>query len=502
MDKVAFSSDDLFSSITFFRPNRPVLVTTRDRDGTTHVAPFAWCIPASAFPPMVTLALLHKPRKQHSLVNIQRDGEFVVNLPGHDLSADLVRASYRYPAGVHKIGILGLEFEPAQCLDVPVIKQSRAHVECRLKTSLVTGDHILLVADVVAASYAPAQYEDAFILDVKKYPPCLHLGHRPLQGGQAHTFIVDGEVETIELPFNLPRHMADTSFDSRLSGTEAPPESVKQPPGMGDKEWGVEARTFATGFACPDGPCADGEGDDLFVVDWAVGVVRRVTAEGQVSDFVDTGGMPTGACFGPQGNLYVCDPGRKELLDITCDGILRVAARDYLGKPFLGPNDCACDDQGNLYFSDADGFHPLEPSGSVYLMRPDGTVELFAEGFAFPNGLALSVDGKCLYLAETFANRIHRFELDKQGQVKKREVFANLEGGLGPDGLALDNRGNLYAAHFGKGVVVVFDPAGRKLAELPTEGFLPTNVAFWNGDLYVTELERGCVMRLELEGDN
>lgn len=492
MGKISLSAGQLFSSITFFRPNRPVLVTTCDRDGTAHVAPFAWCVPTSALPPMVTLALLSTPRKQHSLVNIERDGEFVVNLPGYDLSADLVRASYRYPAGVRKIGILGLEFEPSQCIRVPAIKQCRAQVECRLKTSMVTGDHTLLVAEVVAASYVPEQYQDGFILDTEAYPPCLHLGHRPHQGGQAHTFMVAGGVETLDLPFNLSRHVADISVSSGATDLGDGSENGKD-------GWWAKATQFANGFACPEGPCCHKGESDLFVVDWAMGVIRRVTPEGKVLDFVDTGGMPAGACFDPTGNLYVCDPGRKAVLDITPDGAMRVAADNYEGKALLGPNDCTCDPGGNLYFSDADGLRPLEPSGSVYLLRPDGRLELFAEGFVYPNGLSVSPDGRFLYLAETFANRIHRFQLDERGQAQKQQVFANLEGGLGPDGLAMDATGNLYVAHFGKGVVTVLAPTGQMLAELPTEGFLPTNVTFWNGSLYVTELERGCIMRLDRE---
>jgi gluconolactonase len=74
-----------------------------------------------------------------------------------------------------------------------------------------------------------------------------------------------------------------------------------------------------------------------------------------------------------------------------------------------------------------------------------------------------------------------------------------LEGGLGPDGLAIDGAGNLYVAHFGKGVVAVLAPTGQMLAELPTEGFLPTNVTFWNDSLYVTELERGWIIRLDMK---
>jgi gluconolactonase len=493
MEKISLPPSQLCSSVTFFRPNRPVLVTTCNRDGTTHVAPFAWCIPASYNPPMVTLALLSTPRKQHSLVNIERDGEFVVNLPGYDLSPDLVRASYRYPAGVYKMGILGFEFSPAQCVEVPIIKGARAHVECRLQTSLVTGDHTLLVADVVAASYAPEQYHEGFILDVEKYPPCLHLGHIATQHGQAHTFIVRAGVETLELPYNLPRQVSDTETGTAPSG----PGAGQAEDRAGRETWQAEATVFATGFACPEGPCSN-EGN-LFVVDWAAGVVCSVTPEGRLADFIDTGGMPAGAFFGPNGHLTVCDPGRKEVLSIAPDGVVQVVAAGHSGESFLGPQDCTFDARGNLYFSDADGFAPLDPSGVVYLLRPDGDVELFATGFAFPNGLAVSNDGVYLFLSETFANRIYRFTLDESGHARKREVFAELDGGLGPDGLALDDKGNLYVAHFGKGVVAVLDPEGRLLAELGTEGLLPTSLTFWNGSLYVTELERGCVIRLDVK---
>ncbi|GAB4537483.1 MAG: hypothetical protein Kow0063_24260 [Anaerolineae bacterium] len=491
MEKTCLPQSQLCNSVTFFRPNRPVLVTTRDRDGTVHVAPFAWCVPASYDPPIITLALLSRPRKQHSLVNIERDREFVVNLPGHDLSADLVRASYRYPAGVYKKGILGFKFGPSQRVDVPRIEEARAHVECRLKTSLTTGDHTLLVADVVAASYAAKQYREGFILDVENYPPCLHLGHRQTSWGQVHSFIVRGDVESLDLPYNLPGQMSDTQADRSLIDAQ-----MEKCSGARQENGDAKATVFATGFVCPEGPCSDGEGD-LFVVDWAVGVVRRITPQGQVVDFIDTGGMPTGACFGPDGQLMVCDTGRKEVLSIAPNGIIRAAVSHYQEKPLSGPTDCICDPQGNLYFSDADGLHPLASSGSVYLLRPGGEVELFASGFAFPNGLAISNDGTCLYLAETFANRVHRFTLDERGHAKGQEVFAQLEGGLGPDGLTLDEAGNLYAAHFGKGVVAVLSPEGKLLSELATGGFLPTNVTFWKGSLYVTELERGCVMRLD-----
>jgi gluconolactonase len=110
----------------------------------------------------------------------------------------------------------------------------------------------------------------------------------------------------------------------------------------------------------------------------------------------------------------------------------------------------------------------------------------------------LSNDERTLYLAETSPNHILAFELDEQGYEKTRRIFARLEGGVGPDGMASGQDGNLYIAHFGKGVVAVINPQGELMAEIPTNGMKPTNVAFWNTSLYVTEVEHSQVIRLDI----
>ena len=64
--------------------------------------------------------------------------------------------------------------------------------------------------------------------------------------------------------------------------------------------------------------------------------------------------------------------------------------------------------------------------------------------------------------------------------------------------MAFGQDGNLYVAHFGKGVVAVINPHGQLIAELPTGGMKPTNVAFWETSLYVTEVENSQVVRLDI----
>ena len=119
-------------------------------------------------------------------------------------------------------------------------------------------------------------------------------------------------------------------------------------------------------------------------------------------------------------------------------------------------------------------------------------------GLAFPNGICLSADEETLYVAETFTRRIHAFTLNPDGSADDRSLFAQMEGGVGPDGMDFGADGNLYVAHYGKGVVAVIAPNGEVIAELPVPGKNPTNVDFWEDSLYVTETETGAVFRLDI----
>ena len=101
--KKNMDASELKKSILLMQPTRPILCTTKNEDGSNHVAPFSWINPVSFDPPRVALALCSKPKKQQSLQNIERTGEFVVNLPDANVVEKLVEA------GVHPDGIVLLD---------------------------------------------------------------------------------------------------------------------------------------------------------------------------------------------------------------------------------------------------------------------------------------------------------------------------------------------------------------------------------------------------------
>jgi len=275
----------------------------------------------------------------------------------------------------------------------------------------------------------------------------------------------------------------------------------------------ARAEVFASGFISPEGPVFNKEGE-LFVCDLGVYPpkncleeadarnVYRVGREGEVALFSKTGGMPTGAAFHRDGRLFVCDSGRQAILAISTEGTVSVVVSEYEGTPLLGPNDLVFDSRGNLYFTDPKSSTSDNRIGSIYLLRTTGELEQLDTGYAFPNGIALDPKEGQLYLSETHTKRIHRFNIEPTGSLSKRELFATLPQEQchpvsGPDGMALDVDGNLYVAHWGSGCVDVFDCHGSLVGQLQCLGKQPTNVAFWKTNIYVTEMERGEVVRLD-----
>jgi gluconolactonase len=255
---------------------------------------------------------------------------------------------------------------------------------------------------------------------------------------------------------------------------------------------------FATGFKLPEGPAFDRAGH-LYVVDMKSGSISKISPEGRIQIFLDTGGSPNGAKFHANGDLYVADR-VMGIIAISPNTETRVIVDRYQGKKLNGPNDLIFDSAGNLYFTDPFGSSAEKPVGCIYRVSPRGETTCLASGLAFPNGLALSRDERNLFTAITRKNRVLRYVLDPPPV--RSSIFSQLSGGWGPDGMAFDLAGNLYIAHYGGGEVIILNPKGEPIERIPVGGLYPTNVAFGGRDrrsLFVTEVETGSIYRFKTD---
>jgi gluconolactonase len=244
-------------------------------------------------------------------------------------------------------------------------------------------------------------------------------------------------------------------------------------------------------------------------------VITKFTPDGKHAVWAEIG-EPNGHKILADGTHLVCDASHHAVLHIDANGkILGKASGECNGKPLRGPNDLCLDQKNDgFYFTDPGGSDDKKLIGTIHYVDKAGKTHLLAEGLAFPNGIVLRPDGKTLLVAESKKNRILEYPVSAPGKLGPMKVFNNLPEKTGeqidnqPDGMCLDEAGNLYVAHYGMKQVQVLDPQGKVIRRYPGGNLTTSNVGFFGPNmdqLYITgglgkEEGRGGLFRIELTG--
>ena len=252
-----------------------------------------------------------------------------------------------------------------------------------------------------------------------------------------------------------------------------------------------------------EGPSFDRAGN-LYVVDVPWGRIFRISPAGDVELFTEYDGEPNGLKIHADGRIFVADFRHGIMvIDPATRAVAPLLERNALDR-FKGLNDLVFASNGDLYFTDQGltGLH--DPTGCLYRLRAGGRLECLLRNIPSPNGLVLNAAENIVFLNVTRGNCVWRVPLLPDGTPFKVGVFIQLSGGLGgPDGLAIDQAGNLAVAHIGLGTVWLFNPLGEPLARIKScEGLATTNLAYGGADnktLYITESESGTVLTVPLE---
>mmetsp|Transcript_17646 Transcript_17646/g.54964 ORF Transcript_17646/g.54964 Transcript_17646/m.54964 type:complete len:369 (-) Transcript_17646:662-1768(-) len=242
--------------------------------------------------------------------------------------------------------------------------------------------------------------------------------------------------------------------------------------------WQVGALSFTTGN-CPTA----GDWDDTYIIGNSTNgnaspMLRHSNhSNGQTIDFTGLG-------------IVACETTGRRVSMVRVDEHSRFSARktivdNYRGKPLNSPNDVVIKSDGTVWFTDPSYGCIQFPDqecvlpGDVYRYDPKkGELSVVYTGLDKPNGLAFSLDEKRMYVVDSGAMHadfdptrphcVYEFDVEGEGAgcaLTNRRLFADITPGI-PDGLKLDNFGNVYVAA-GDGVQV-FDPEGTLLGKIHT----------------------------------
>jgi gluconolactonase len=266
-----------------------------------------------------------------------------------------------------------------------------------------------------------------------------------------------------------------------------------------------------------EGPSVDAQGD-LYFSDIMNSRILKMTPAGVVSVFREDSGRTNGNTFDARGRLISCEGaemgpgGRRRVVrtDMTT-GQITVLTERYEGKRYNSPNDVCVDPQGRIWFTDPyymEDRSILElDQEAVYRIDLDGKVTRVVSQpqVERPNGLAITPDGKTLYLIDSHprpggARKVWAFAINADGTVSNQRLVFDFGKGRGGDGMRLDMQGNLWVAggillprSGGENTdvpagVYVISPDGKLIGRIPIPEDVTTNLAFGGPDrklLYV-----------------
>jgi sugar lactone lactonase YvrE len=186
----------------------------------------------------------------------------------------------------------------------------------------------------------------------------------------------------------------------------------------------------------------------LWLSDMYLRKVMTVELNGKSENIIEIPGQPSGLGWLPDGRLQVVSMTDRRLLRLD-QGVLTEVA-DLSGIASGICNDMVVDNVGRSYIGNFGLNTDLKQRrvgpAEIIMVTPEGKAQIVATDLIFPNGTVITLDGRELIVAETFASRLTAFDIKPDGSLSGRRVWAKLEDNMFPDGICLDAEGAIWTA--------------------------------------------------------
>lgn len=269
----------------------------------------------------------------------------------------------------------------------------------------------------------------------------------------------------------------------------------------------AQIEKVAGGFTFVEGPLWRPEANLLWFSDLKANKLRSVTPDGKDAVVIDQAGgvstAPPGGYIGSNGLIadkdgavLACQHTNRDIVRIGKDLKMTPVVQKFEGKRLNSPNDLVYKSDGALYFTDPPFGLPKMDDDPAKELKFNG-VYRFANNkltpvikdLPKPNGLAFSPDEKVFYVSNSGPKRLWmKYDVAKDGTVSNGKVFFDVTDEKEtdvPDGMKVDQQGNIYAT--GPGGLWVFSPDGKHLGTIKLPE--PPSNCNWGDDgktLYIT----------------
>jgi gluconolactonase len=263
----------------------------------------------------------------------------------------------------------------------------------------------------------------------------------------------------------------------------------------------IRVEKVAAGLKFAEGPAWSPEGFLLFS-DTVTNKLHKLVPGQKAAEFGDLPGGPIGNAYDSQGRLYTCEFRERRITRASKAGKTEVIAARFEGKRFNAPNDIVIRRDNHAYFTDPAFGNQQDTTElgfyGVFHITPKGEVEAIARLKSRPNGVALSPNGKILYITDSDARCVRAYDLERNGGAPEGRVLIDKIPGV-PDGIRTDEKGNLWVAAES---VFSYSPQGKLLGKIAIAE-TPSNLAFGDGDLeslYITARTSVYRVRIGVKG--
>ena len=260
----------------------------------------------------------------------------------------------------------------------------------------------------------------------------------------------------------------------------------------------AKIEVIASGLTWAEGPlwvqshnmllCSDVKMDKIYKWTEAEGLSVYIEPSGFTGSSTDSREKGSnGLVIAPDGSLVMCQHGNRQIarMDASLKSPLskfEVISNSYNGMKFNSPNDLIYDRKGNLYFTDPPYGLSEEmmndpkkelPFQGIYKYTVEKELILMSAEVSRPNGLALSTNEDKMYVANTDAKQAQwlEFELVEDTLINKKVIYdathlIGKEIGF-PDGVKVDNKGNIFTA--GPGGLWIFSKDHQLLGKIKSD---------------------------------